>query len=46
MLAEDLNQMELMIKRDLESLLEFLGKEIHDQSPQRTLQELWMPLAR
>ena len=45
-LAEDLYQRKLLIKRDLESLLEFLVKEVHDQLPQRTLQELWMPPAR
>ena len=45
-LAEDLHQRKLLIKRDLESLLDFLVKEVHDQSPQRTLQELWMRPAR
>ena len=33
-LAEDLYQRKLLIKRDLESLLEFLVKEVHDQLPQ------------
>ena len=45
-LAEDLYRRKLLIKRDLESILDFLVKEVPDQSPQRTLQELWMTPAR
>ena len=44
--AEDLYQRKLVIKRDLESLLEVVAKEVHDQLPQRTVQKLWMPPAR
>ena len=45
-LAEDLSQRKLLDQAGLREPSGFLVKEVHHQSPQRTLQELWMRPAR